>query len=206
MMAILPFYNVNSDSRATGARKNGRKPVRNHENGERELDSPSLTITPPDGSPHVDVDNELLSTPLREPIIVSEPEDLPSLQAPPCTQPQTSTQDTSSSKAMKLKKRKATGKFHDDYLPYKREEPRPVCAAMERNPLSSADRAERFSISAAMIAFQDLQGFDIKDLYFASKMFMADAGVREAFLSCYEKNRVGWMRLMIDQYKVKQSK
>jgi hypothetical protein len=170
------------------------------------LNSPSLTITPPDGSTHVDVHNELLSTPLREPIIVSEPEDLPSPQAKvmSCTQPRTSTQDTSSSKVMKLKKRKATGKLHDNYLPCKREEPRPVCAAAERNPLSSANSAERFSISAAMIAFQDLEGFDIKDLYFASKMFMADVGVREAFLSCYDKNRVGWMRQMIDQYKVKQ--
>lgn len=69
-----------------------------------------------------------------------------------------------------------------------------------------ADCAERFSINAAMVAFQELEGFDIVDLYVASKMFMADAGVREAFLSCNVKNRAGWIMLMIDQYKAKQNK
>lgn len=206
MRAILPFYNVKTDSRAASTRKNGSKQVRNHENGDLELNSPSLTLTSPGGSPNVDVDDEFLSTPLREPIISTEPEDLPSVQALPCTQPRTSTQDTSSSKVLQVKKRKATDKFHDEYPPYKKEEARPVSATMEKNPSISADRAERFSINAAMVAFQELESFDIVDLYVASKMFMADAGVREAFLSCYEKNRVGWMRLMIDQYKAKQNK
>lgn len=95
-------------------------------------------------------------------------------------------------------------KFHDDYLAFKREETKLICAALEKKSERIATRNEKFSVSAAMEAFQHLQGFSIADFVYASTMFIDNAGVCEAFLSCYEEHRAAWIKGMIDLHKAKQ--
>ncbi|XP_078173929.1 uncharacterized protein LOC144567625 isoform X2 [Carex rostrata] len=126
------------------------------------------------------------------------------IQVPPPIQSSISIPDPIPRKSRNVQKRTAMSKFHDDYLAFKREEMKLICTALEKKSERIATRNEKFSVSAAMEAFQQLQGFSIADFVYASTMFIDNAGVCEAFLSYYEEHRAAWIKGMIDLHKAKQ--
>jgi hypothetical protein len=79
--------------------------------------------------------------------------------------------------------------FHEEYLEYNREETHTYCAQMEKNSKRCNEREDKYSIAAAMDAYQKLSVFDIVDFVHVSEMFMADSKIYEAFISCHEANR-----------------
>jgi hypothetical protein len=156
-------------------------------------DSPNATIPAPGDSNQFELDDDLLNTPVEDPL---------STHVPPQSQTPALAENTlSRPKNKSSRKRKAMSEFHEEYLAYKREETRAYCAQMEKNSIRSNEREEKFSIAAAMDAYQQLPEFDIVDFIYASEMFMGDPKVCEAFLTCHEVNRAVWIKHMIKRYK-----
>ncbi|KAF3337641.1 hypothetical protein FCM35_KLT18228 [Carex littledalei] len=123
---------------------------------------------------------------------------------PPPIQPVISTLDPIPRNLRTIKKRSAISKFHDDYLACKREEAKLISDAIKEKSVRIAARDKKFSITVAMDAFQELEGFDMADFIFASNLFIADARVCEAFMACKGKRRAEWIKAMIEQHKAKQ--
>ncbi|XP_078153620.1 uncharacterized protein LOC144548781 isoform X2 [Carex rostrata] len=88
----------------------------------------------------------------------------------------------------------------------RREETQLICASMEKKSDRTAIHNEEFSVSAAVKTFEQLQGFSKGDTVFAITMFIDNARVREAFLSCNEETRAPLIKAIIDQHKPKQKR
>ncbi|KAF3341853.1 Protein SAR DEFICIENT 1 [Carex littledalei] len=88
----------------------------------------------------------------------------------------------------------------------RREETQLICASIEKKSDRTAIHNDEFSVSAAVKTFQQLQGFSKGDIVFAITMFIDNARVREAFLSCNEETRAPLIKAIIDQHKPKQKR
>lgn len=94
--------------------------------------------------------------------------------------------------------------IHLSFPASRREETPLICAPMQNNSDRTAIHNEKFSVSAAVKTFEQLQGFSKGDTVFAITLFIDNAEVREAFLSCNEQIRSPLIKAIIDQHKPKQ--
>jgi hypothetical protein len=65
-----------------------------------------------------------------------------------------------------------------------REETKLICAVIEKKLEIIAARNEKYSVGAAMDAYQQLPTFNMVDFIFASTLFIDNAGMCEVFLCC----------------------
>ena len=62
----------------------------------------------------------------------------------------------------------------------------------------------KFSVAAAIEAYQQFPDYEMVDFVFACDMFMAKPETREAFLTIAEERRAEWIKMTVELYKSKQ--
>lgn len=72
---------------------------------------------------------------------------------------------------------------------------------MKKNANKSVECADKFSVVAAMEAYEQLPDFDMLDFVNASDMLILKAETREAFLTVSEEHRSEWIKRMIELWK-----
>ncbi|KAF3340446.1 Myb/SANT-like DNA-binding domain-containing protein [Carex littledalei] len=187
------LHSLYSGCIANGSRRRGSNYFANPEN-QVEMNSPSPTIPAPGGLNDFGFDDDFLGTQTFDHISTQS-------QAPPNVHTPHSVGVSSVRKTIQKKKRKAMSTFHENYLEYKREELTKYCAVMEKNANKSVERADKYSVAAAMEAFEQLSDFDMLNFVNASDMFIKKAETREAFLTVSEEHRSEWIKRMIELWK-----
>ncbi|XP_078159099.1 uncharacterized protein LOC144554656 [Carex rostrata] len=199
----FPYYddlhNLYSGCIANGSYRRGSNYFANSEN-QAEMNSPSPTIPAPGGLNDFEIDDDFLGTQTFD-HTYTQAQGPSSTQAIPNVHTPRSIGVSSSSKTIQKKKRKVMSEFHENYLEYKREELAKYCAVMEKNANKSVERADKFSVAAAMEAYEQLPDFDMLDFVNASDMFIKKAETREAFLTVSEERRSEWIKRMIELWK-----